>query len=140
MSKTTASISAVLRDNGLSITKQRLFVFELLENREPITMAELYKLAKSHVDRASLYRTIAIFESLNIVSRVNIGWKYKIELSDNFTEHHHHMACITCQKIIEINEHELESFIESIALSHTFKTTEHQIELQGYCVKCVTST
>lgn len=47
-------------------------------------MYELYDLAKGHLDRASLYRIITVFERIGIVRRINIGWKYKIELSVGF--------------------------------------------------------
>ncbi|HEX4775053.1 MAG TPA: Fur family transcriptional regulator [Candidatus Saccharimonadales bacterium] len=136
MSRKNQDIATVLRENGLSVTKQRLFVFELLEGKEPLSMYELYDLAKGQLDRASLYRIISIFEELGVVQRVNIGWKYKLELSDKYTEHHHHLTCLNCQKVIPINEAELEAFITNLAATHNFKPAEHQIEIQGYCLAC----
>jgi len=137
MSQMNQEIATILKDNGLSITKQRLVVFELLEGREPVTMYELYDLARGKLDRASLYRTISVFEELGIVRRINIGWKYKVELSDKFAEHHHHLACLKCHKVIPISEQELERFISGLAMSYNFKPVEHQVEVQGYCQDCV---
>ncbi|MEI9914001.1 MAG: Fur family transcriptional regulator [Candidatus Saccharibacteria bacterium] len=136
MSQTNRDIATMFKDNGLSVTKQRLLVYELLENREPITMYELYDLTAGRLDRASLYRIINVFEKLGIVQRINIGWKYKIELSDKFSEHHHHLTCFNCHKVIPINEKELEVFISGLSDAHNFKATEHQIEVQGYCEDC----
>jgi len=136
MSQKNTRIATLLKSNGLSVTKQRLTVFELLEGSEPLTMHELQQLAGDKLDRASLYRTIAVFEKLGIVHHVNIGWKYKIELSDAFSEHHHHMTCLRCHKIIPINEQELESFINNLSAEHQFEPVEHQIEIQGYCADC----
>ena len=121
----------------MSVTKQRVFVFGLLENREPISMAELNELTKGQLDRASLYRIVSVFENMGIVRRINIGWKYKIELSDKFADHHHHLTCIGCDRIIPINENELETFIEGLAQSHQFSPVDHQIEIQGYCEDCI---
>ncbi|MGH7240737.1 MAG: Fur family transcriptional regulator, partial [Candidatus Saccharimonadales bacterium] len=101
-----------------------------------VTMYELYDSLKGQLDRASLYRIVTAYEKLGIVSRINIGWKYKLELSDKFSDHHHHLSCIACGKIIPINETELEEFLESLAQSHKFKPTEHQVEVQGYCEAC----
>lgn len=137
MSQSKPNIATVLKQSGLSVTRQRLVVFELLENKEPMTMHELHELSKDSLDRASLYRIITVFEELGIVSRVNIGWKYKIELSDKFAEHHHHLTCLKCHKVIPINENALEAFIANLASSHKFKATEHQVELQGYCELCI---
>jgi Fur family ferric uptake transcriptional regulator len=136
MSQINPEIATILRSNGLSITKQRVYVFELLEGRDPLTMNELYDLAKGQLDRATLYRILAVFEELGIVQRINIGWKYKIELSDKFAEHHHHLTCLKCHKVIPINERELEAFISQLANAHDFKPAEHQIEIQGYCQAC----
>jgi Fur family ferric uptake transcriptional regulator len=137
MSQNNKKIATLLSENGFSVTRQRLLVFGLLENQEPIAMHELYKLTKNDLDRASLYRIINVFEKLGIVSRISIGWKYKIELSDMFADHHHHLSCINCHKVVSINENELEGFINRLALSHDFMPTEHQIEVQGYCTDCV---
>ena len=136
MSQKDTRIATMLADNGLSVTKQRLAVFELLERNEQLTMHELQDLAGDRLDRASLYRTVAVFERLGIVRRVNIGWKYKVELSDAFHEHHHHLTCLRCHKIIPINEDEFERFINNLSAKHAFEPIEHQIEIQGYCADC----
>jgi Fur family ferric uptake transcriptional regulator len=136
MSQINHEIATILKNAGLSMTKQRAFVFELLEGSEPVSMYELYDRAKGQLDRASLYRIIAVFEKLGIVQRVTIGWKYKIELSDKFAEHHHHLTCLQCGRIIPINETELETFVETLARSYKFKPTAHQVEIQGYCEVC----
>jgi Fur family ferric uptake transcriptional regulator len=137
MSQIKLDIATILKAGGHSVTKQRLLVFQLLEGKEPLAMHELYTLAKGKLDRASLYRTIALFEELGVVQRVNIGWKYMIELSDRFAEHHHHLTCLKCHRVIPISEEELESFINGLARRYQFQPVEHQVEVQGYCTDCV---
>lgn len=139
MSQMNADIATILKQGGYSVTKQRLYVFGLLEGKEPMAMHELYAQAKDQLDRASLYRTVALFEALGIVQRVNIGWKYKIELSDRFAEHHHHLTCLKCHKVIPISEQELETFLNGLARSYRFQPLEHQVEVQGYCADCAQS-
>ncbi len=88
------------------------------------------------VDRASVYRAVELFERLGIVQRINTGWKYKLELSDKFAEHHHHLSCVNCGKTIDMNEVELEAAIDKLTAAHYFKPTAHQIEIQGLCAAC----
>lgn len=88
------------------------------------------------VDRASVYRAVELFERLGIVQRLNMGWKYKLELTDKFAAHHHHLSCNNCGKTITMNEASLEKIIESLAREHHFKPTAHQIEIQGLCQAC----
>jgi Fur family transcriptional regulator, ferric uptake regulator len=136
MSQIKQDIATILKDNGYSVTQQRLYVFKLLEGKEQLSMNELYTLARSKLDRASVYRTVALFERLGIAQRVNIGWKYKIELSDRFAEHHHHLTCLNCHKVIPISEQELESFIKGLSERYQFNPIDHQVEVQGYCKAC----
>ena len=77
-------------------------------------MHDLIKRTKG-VDRASVYRAVRLFEQLGIVQRLNTGWKYKIELTDKFAEHHHHLTCLQCGKTIAMGESELEEMISKLA-------------------------
>lgn len=130
------TLHSVLKEHRYSLTMQRQAIFDLLDNQEPLSMRELCQRAATTMDRASVYRTVSLFERLGIVRRINIGWKYKLELSDIFSEHHHHMTCLKCKRIIPINAQALEKFIESLASGEQFSPTEHQIEIQGYCASC----
>jgi len=88
------------------------------------------------VDRASVYRAINLFERLGVVQRLHTGWKYKLELSDRFAEHHHHLTCTTCGRSIAMNEADLERVIRRVAAGHGFAPAAHQIEVQGTCAEC----
>src|SRR4051794_16257279 len=81
-----------LRRQGFSMTQTHGLIFELLWAQEPQSMHELYVRGQSRFDRASLYRTIHLFEETGIVQRVYVGWKYKLELTDVFSHHHHHLS------------------------------------------------
>jgi Fur family ferric uptake transcriptional regulator len=130
-------LSDILKRNGRSTTKPRQLVFNLLEDQEPQSMHDIYVKAEGKIDRASLYRIIRIFEQTGIAQRVYIGWKYKIELTDIFSHHHHHISCLGCHKLIAIHEDEkIEKLIANIAKKHHVLATSHQLEVQGYCINC----
>jgi Fur family transcriptional regulator, ferric uptake regulator len=135
MSSIKDTFCGLLKSSGNSVTKARLAVFDSLVGQEPISMAELVKRA-GRIDRASVYRAVELFEQLHIVQRVNFGWKYKIELSDKFTAHHHHATCTNCERTVAMNEQMLEHFIDQLARQYGFAPTAHQIEIQGLCKDC----
>jgi Fur family ferric uptake transcriptional regulator len=127
----------ILKRNGYSTTKARRLIFELLYDQEPQSMHAVYVRAKGKVDRASLYRIIRIFEQTGIAQRIYVGWKYKIELTDIFLHHHHHISCLGCHKLIAIQEDaEIEKLISELAIKHQVLATSHQLEVQGYCKDC----
>ena len=125
----------LLKKHGYSLTRARVAVFSTLLGQEPMTMHQVVTQARG-VDRASVYRAIDLFEKLGIVQRLNTGWKYKLELTDSFVEHHHHLTCTQCGRTIPLNEQRLELFIEQLAFEHGFKPSGHQIEIQGVCGNC----
>jgi Fe2+ or Zn2+ uptake regulation protein len=127
----------LLRQGDSRVTKARLTVFEQLYSQEPLSMHELVQRSQG-IDRASVYRAVELFEQLGIVQRFHLGWKYKIELTDRFAAHHHHLTCLGCGKTIPINERDLEHVVDELVAHHNFTPTAHQIELQGYCAACQT--
>jgi Fe2+ or Zn2+ uptake regulation protein len=95
-------LEQILKKRSYSVSSPRQVVFEALQNMEPQSMRELLAACQPKIDRATLYRTINLFEKLGIVQRLQIGWKYKLELSNAFQEHHHQVEirglCKTCQQ------------------------------------------
>lgn len=136
MSDPVNRLRETLRQHGQSLTAARLTVFRTLQDKEPQTMKQIVNNCQS-IDRTSVYRTIRLFERLGIIRKLQIGWKYTIELSDSFNDHHHHLSCLRCGKIIPFEEGaELDHYLQKIARSQQFDMCEHQLEIQGYCKDC----
>lgn len=137
MTNTTDTLAEVLKENGYSLTSPRKVVFEALRHHEPQTMHEIIAACADKIDRASVYRTLALFEQFGIVQRLQIGWKYKLELSDQFSHHHHHLSCMRCGATIAIHEDPaLEKRIQALARAQGFQAVDHQFEVRGICEKC----
>lgn len=135
--QTTTLFQKVLKDHGYKATRPRLLVFETFHKHSPLTMAELIGRLNGKVDRVTVYRTTDLFEQLGVIKRIVIGWKYKLELGDIFSGHHHHIICLGCSKIIAVPENaEIERLIEKLGSDNGFHTVAHHLELQGYCQTC----
>jgi Fur family transcriptional regulator, ferric uptake regulator len=127
----------MLKDHGYSLTRQRRDLFVLLRDEHHMTLGGLIERAKTKMDQASVYRALAVFEQLGIVQRINIGgWKYKLELSDKFEEHHHHLTCLGCHQIIGIYGNDVEALVQKVSGEYGFMPIEHQLDIQGYCENC----
>lgn len=126
-----------LKEHGYSTTATRLAVLKALEDTHPLSMNELVQKLEKSVNRASIYRTVDLYEKLGIVQRLNIGWKYKLELSNEFQDHHHHLICTACGHIKSFQEPaNLNYMLEAIAQHDGFLLQNHQLELQGLCKNC----
>lgn len=124
-----------LQKKRLSATRPRKIVFTTLMNSGLISMRQLIALCDT-VDRASIYRAVAVFEEAGILHKVPRGFAYGIELSDTFIEHHHHMTCSECGSSEKLSAAKLEMVMHDVAAQHGFKMTSHSIEVQGICIRC----
>lgn len=130
-------LEQTLRNSGYSMTSPRKYVFDALESQEPLTIQSIVTSLHEKINRASVYRTISLFEKLGIVQRLQQGWKYKLELSDAFHHHHHHFSCTECGQTIPLHEDSLlENRIDTLATEHGFTPLLHQLEIQGVCKSC----
>lgn len=129
-------LAKALKNSGQSLTTPRKVVFEALQDTEPITMKELVRACPT-IGETSVYRTVDLFTKLGIVQKLQMGWKYRIELSGEFRDHHHHLNCQRCGKTISFEEdHGLEELLREIAKKHDFEMRDHLLEIQGLCSSC----
>jgi Fur family ferric uptake transcriptional regulator len=136
MDADTARFKALLKKNRYFATKARVELFELLQNRNAIRIKDLLTLQR-HQDQASVYRNIKVFEELGIINRLQLGWHSKLELSDTFQHHHHHLTCLKCGLVISLPEDPiLEKQIGVLTRKNSFKATDHQLEIRGLCTTC----
>jgi Fur family ferric uptake transcriptional regulator len=51
-------------------------------------------------------------------------------------EHHEHLVCIKCGKIIEFTDERIEKYQDEICLRNKFKAESHRFQIMGYCEDC----
>jgi len=131
----------ILKDNSLKYTKQRELIIEtMFNNREHYTPEDIYMLIKKknpniNIGIATVYRTLGILEESNLVSSISFGADgKKYELMS--LEHHDHLVCRECGKIIEFHNEIIEAQQELVAKKFNFKMTSHIMQLVGICQEC----
>lgn len=126
----------ILKTGKYLITRQRLELFKYLQAHPEVTTNKLIDTLNSQ-DQATIYRSIKLFEDLGIVNRLQMGWNSRLELSSQFRDHHHHMTCTKCNKVIAWEEDPaIELRIQTIALKNGFSPQDHQLEIRGLCQNC----
>jgi Fe2+ or Zn2+ uptake regulation protein len=130
------NLEDLLATSSLRVTQPRKTIFQTLKNAPtPLSHVEISK-ANSSIDKTSVYRTIELFLRLGVIVGVSHGWKQKYELAAPFRPHHHHLHCIKCGKIEEIQSEKLEQMIHAIADDSNFHVVGHTFELTGICNQC----
>ena len=136
MVDSSIQLQNTLKAGGFRFTASRQDVLNALQGHEPQTMHEVTARCPD-IDRASVYRSIALFEQLGIVQRLQIGWKYNLELTGAFVHHHHHLSCVKCGCVIPLpDDAVLEKRLAVLAAGHNFIAQDHQLEIRGLCKTC----
>lgn len=126
----------LLKNHRQYVTKARLRLFILLQKHSALTINELISLLDKH-DQATIYRNVKVFEKLGVISRLQLGWHSKLEMSDMFRHHHHHLTCIRCNRVIILREDPvIERQIAQLSRAKNFRPVDHQLEISGICAKC----
>ena len=129
-------IEKALKQHRVSFTKPRKQIYEVLTRSEPLTMQELIA-SLPQLDKTTIYRNVTLFEDIGVVQRLQIGWKYKIELSNEYQDHHHHITCTSCEQTVALPEDEMiEQRLVELALAQGFEPKDHQLEVRGLCPAC----
>lgn len=126
----------ILGSHGYRTTKARRAVFDALhDTMHPMSIQELNTECRDY-DRVSIYRALKLYEQLNIIHLIYLGWKKRYELAEPFKAHHHHLQCSHCHALVTIDEIELEKIIDTICTKHAFQPQTHSFEIQGICRQC----
>jgi Fur family ferric uptake transcriptional regulator len=87
------------------------------------------------VSRATVYRTVGILKEMGLINEV-IKFSNKTIYEVSLKQHHDHLICTKCGKIIEFSEEEIEKLQDKICKEYNFKPETHRLEIFGTCKKC----
>lgn len=94
--------------------------------------------SKIKVNKTTVYREIAFLLEKNLITEVNLG-DGQIRYESTLLGHHHHLICVMCKKISDVNlEKSLAELESGIKANDYFLVTKHNLEFFGYCQSCQT--
>ena len=128
-----------LRNAGLKATLPRLKIINVFE-QSPVrhmTAEDVYKQLLADgldVGLATVYRVLTQFEQAGLLIRHHFETgKAVFELNDE--KHHDHLVCLTCGRVEEFFDSEIEKRQIKIAKERGFTIHEHALYLYAECTK-----
>lgn len=136
----------ILQKKGYKLTNQRREILNaIIENHDDhLSCDDVFNIvSKKNPDLgiATVYRTLQLFEKLNIVYKLNFDdglSRYELN-SGTENHHHHHLICLECGKVLEVKMDLLESLESEIEREGNFKIVDHNVKFYGYCSDCRTN-
>ena len=128
-----------LKDSGLKATLPRRKILELFETSKVrhLSAEDVYKALLAEgidVGLATVYRVLTQFEQAGLLSRNHFeGGRAMFELNEG--SHHDHLVCLTCGRVEEFVDSEIEARQQQVAAERGFKLQEHALALYGECTK-----
>lgn len=132
-------IICLLQSFGFRATKIRISIISLFKNATTPLDAEMIRnsLTAQHInaDMATVYRIIRAFIVKKIIRRIELyEGKYRYELHD--LPHHHHIVCIKCKSIADIDVCNIQTKENLITNKKGFVINNHTLEFFGLCQNC----
>lgn len=131
-----------LRKAGLKVTLPRVKILGLLEeahreNRH-LSAEDVYRRLHEtgeDIGLATVYRVLTQFQDAGLVIKHNFDSDQAVfELDAG--EHHDHLVCMRCSKVVEFSDEVIEQHQQAIADKYGFRLTSHSLNLYGICADC----
>jgi Fur family ferric uptake transcriptional regulator len=128
-----------LKHSGLKATLPRLKILEVFEAaaQRHMTAEDVYKAllaSDADIGLATVYRVLMQFEQAGLLLRSNFeAGKAVYEL--NLGQHHDHLVCLSCGRVEEFYDAQIESRQRVVAQERGFALQEHALALYAHCTK-----
>jgi Fur family transcriptional regulator, ferric uptake regulator len=131
----------LFRQDRIDRFEDRLTVLEFFLNTEHhVTVSELAELMQqsgSPLTEEFIHDTIELmyrygFAQRNLFDNGVMRYEHR-----HLGQHHDHMICTKCRKIIEFENQTIEQLQEQIAADYGFHMLQHRMELYGICRECL---
>jgi Fur family ferric uptake transcriptional regulator len=129
-----------IQKKGLKRTAQRDLILDMfLRIEEHLSSEDLYRLVKKQdptIGQTTVYRTLKLLTEAGLAREVRFGDGVTHYEHNYKHEHHDHMICSECGRIIEFFSAELEAIQDAMAAKHRFQVTQHLLRIIGVCAEC----
>jgi Fur family ferric uptake transcriptional regulator len=128
-----------LKSSGLKATLPRIKILEIFQRSETRHMSaeDVYKILLgegSEIGLATVYRVLMQFEQAGLLARNHFeGGKSVFELNEG--QHHDHLVCLDCARVVEFYDPQIEARQRTIAQERGFALQEHNLALYAHCTR-----
>ncbi len=135
-----ARLNDYMARHGLRSTEQRRIVTEMFFASDGhLSIEDLLdkvRVEEPRIGYATVYRTLKLLKECDLAFERHFGdgvSRYEVAWED---EHHDHLICTDCEKIIEFEDNAIEVLQHEVAARHGFTLSRHKLELYGLCPDC----
>jgi Fe2+ or Zn2+ uptake regulation protein len=117
-----------------STNPRRQIVETVLRQSRPFT-AEQVVAKLPEIGRATVYRTLEVLASIEIVHRILNPGGFPLYVVGQ-PGHRHHLVCTGCGSVIEFTECPIDELVTNLTRDTKFAISSHHLEVTGLCPSC----
>lgn len=140
MAELKQTFTDYIKRKNLKWSRQREFIVDLfLSINRHVTTEELYQTASKNfpeIGYSTVHRTLKLLTECGLASEIHLNDRYTRFEKIRQDQHHDHLVCTECGKIIEFECEKIEKLQDKISLKKGFKITSHRLQLFGICREC----
>ena len=129
-----------LKEKGMLCSKQReQILVTFIKTRNHPTVNDLYNIIRKKdpkIGLATVYRTMKAICDSGLAGEVDFADGVRRFEHKYQRQHHHHLVCIKCGRVIEVTSGKIESLQKKLAEQHNFTPTRDTMKIFGLCSKC----
>jgi Fur family ferric uptake transcriptional regulator len=128
-----------LRRGMKSSDKRALIVRYFIKEDRHFTVEQLYDAIKKinpRISYSTVYRTLKVLVDCGLAAVHHFGKDEASFEPIHKEEHHDHLVCIKCGRIIEFTHEGIEKFQRDVAKRHKFLVSSHELQIFGLCKSC----
>jgi len=129
-----------IRSEGLRETAQRMLVLDaFLDSDDHVSAEDIYLLVnqkKRRVGFTTVYRTMKLIADCGLANEVMFDDGIARFEHMYGRQHHHHLICTRCKKVIEFTSAAMDRVEKSLLSEHQFEAHYHQYKIFGLCREC----
>src|ERR1700676_4632681 len=126
------------RKGGLAVTPQRLVIIRALlasaEHPRADTVYEIVRRVHPHISLATVHRTLETLCEIGEARKVTT--LHDSARYDGNLAPHHHVVCVKCRRVRDIEIPELEEVLRGREAIGDFKLLGSSLEIQALCAQC----
>lgn len=125
---------------GLKYSKKRAAIIEyFIKADRHYTVEQLYNEIKEivpNIGYSTIYRTLRLLVDCGMARTHHFGeTDTRFELVHK-EQHHDHLVCEKCGRIIEFTNNGIEKFQNAVAKKHNFLVKNRELQIFGVCKRC----
>jgi Fur family peroxide stress response transcriptional regulator len=131
-------LETLCREAGIPCTIQRRALLETVLDRDDHPSAnqvfEAVRARNPQISRATVHRNLETLSQMGVITKTcHTGG---VARYDARVDIHHHLICLRCNSIVDIDDENLSSLTIPDTSAFGFEVSDFRVQLRGICRKC----